>query len=278
MKKLVVLVAVLACAREAYASSCGGGGGSSGSSGGGGGYSSSDSSSTTATCTDSTDIVGYRQCQKYGTWANTMKIPLLIFELGVAVQTFDSPLEEGSGSVAHEGEDFTYRVVSDSGNAGASERAVAVVTSLRVGVGSRIGIYGAGELELGGLAAEPTRMEMTSTGKYGAPKIEQTSALAMGALAVAGYQRGTTRMLFGAELAGGVRAVSYNYHSQYLACEQSVSIVVARPVLEARARASMFVTPNLSVGAQLGSSLIDQHDWNAGVFFGGYTRAFAAAR
>ena len=273
------MVAILACAREAYASSCGGGGGSSGSSGGGGGgsYSSGDSS-TTATCTDATDIVGYRQCQKYGTWANTMKIPLLIFELGVALQTFDSPLEHGSGNLEHEGEDFTYRVVSDSGNANATDRATAIVTSLRVGVGSRIGIYGAGEIEVGALASEPTRAEMTSTGKYGAPRLEENGALAVGALAVAGYQRGTTRLLFGAELAGGVRAVSYSYHSTYLACEQDFSIVVARPVLEARARASMFVTPNFSVGAQLGSSLIDQHDWNAGVFFSGYTRAFAAAR
>ena len=276
MKKLVVILA-LVLVRDAYTSSCGGGDSSSSSSSWGGG-SSSDSGSTTASCTDATDVHGYRQCTKYGNWSTTMQIPLLIFELGVYVQTFDNPLESGSGNFEHEGESFTYRVVSDSGNDEASERATALVTSLRFGIGSRIGIYGAGELELGALVAEPQRMEMASSGKYGAPSLEQTGALAMGALAVAGFQRGTKHLLLGAELAGGVRAVTYSYQSQYLACEQDVSIVVARPVLEARARASMFVTPSLSVGAQVGSSLIDKNEWNAGVFFGGYTRAFAASR
>ncbi|HET9483575.1 MAG TPA: hypothetical protein VFO79_06435, partial [Xanthomonadales bacterium] len=116
-----------------------------------------------------------------------------------------------------------------------------------------------------------------TAGLRGTPTLERTATVGMGALAIAGFQRGTKRMLLGAELAGGVRAVSYNYRSKYFACEQSMSITAARPVLEARARASYFISPHAAIGAQLGSSLIDD-EWNVGVFVGGYTRAFGLTR
>ncbi|MBA3503828.1 MAG: hypothetical protein H0T65_25930, partial [Deltaproteobacteria bacterium] len=186
---------------------------------------------------------------------------------------------EGTGSVAHEGEHFTYRVSNPSRGEGSQERAVAVVTSARIGMGSRIGLYGAAEFEIGGLVHEPDRRaEMTSTGMYGAPKLEEQSALVLGALGVVGFQRGTKRMLLGAELLAGVRSVSYSYRSQYLSCVQTTTVAVARGVIEARARASYFLTPMISLGAQLGTSVIDERDWNVGVFLGGYTRAFAASR
>jgi len=275
-----VLAALAIAATVAYtpcadASSCGGSSGSSSSSSGGG--SGGGDSSASSGCSDSTDVHGYRHCTKFGAWSTTMQIPLLIFEWGMAVQTFDNPLQDGGGNIEHEGEAFTYRV-SSGGSKEAPARAVAMVTNLRFGIGSQLGIYGAGELEIGGLVAEPSRAEMTSTGKFGAPKLEERGAVAMGALGVVGYQFGTQRLLLGAEVAGGVRAVSYNYHSQYLSCEQSTSIVVARAVLEARARASVFLTPMMSLGLQMGASVVDERDWNVGVFLGGYTRAFAASR
>lgn len=291
MRTVIAVVAALAAIAAptiAHASSCGGGGSSGGSSSSSSsssdsgssdsGSSDSGSSGGSSGCHDTSDVVGYRQCSKFGTWSTTTRIPLLIFEWGMAVQTFDNPLKAGSGSVSHDGEDFSFRVSGGGGTPERAERATAVVTNVRATVASEIGIYGAGELEIGGLVEDPSRMEMTSTGMYGAPKLEQTSAVAMGALAVAGFQRGTKRLLLGAEVVGGVRAVSYNYHSQYLACEQTTSIVRARAVLEARARASVFVSPMFSVGAQLGTSLIAERDWNVGVFVGGYTRAFASGR
>jgi hypothetical protein len=270
-------LASLAAPTIAHASSCGGGGSSSSSSSGssGGG---SDSSSSTPSCSDSTDVVGYRQCTKYGAWSASTRWPLLIFELGVGVQTFDNPLREGSGSVTHEGESFTYRVSGGGDRGNDPVAAVAVVTNARIGVGTAFGLYTAIELELGGLAHEPSKVEMTSTGMRGTPTIEQSGAIAMGALGVVGFQKGTSRLLLGAELLGGVRAVSYSYHSQYVACEQSTSILVGRGVVEARARASYFLTPMLSVGAQLGTSLVDERDWNMGIYVGGYTRAFATSR
>jgi hypothetical protein len=231
-------------------------------------------SSSGDSCSDASDVVGYRTCTKFGGWSDTMRFPLVIFELGTSVQRFDTPLRDGTGNVTHENEDFTYRVVSPA-TAGDVAQATAVVASLRVGVANRLGLYTAAELEIGGLVQDPTRMEMTSTGTFGAPDFEKSSAVAFGGLAVVGFQRGTKHLLLGAEVAGGFRGVSYQYHSQYLSCEDTTSIVTARGVLEARARAAVFVTPTVSIGAQLGSSLVDDRTWTGGVFLGGYTHAFA---
>lgn len=275
--RLVLGALVLATlAADAYASSCGGGGDSSSSSSGSSGGGSSESA--TPACTDASDVVGYRTCTGYGAWAANMKIPLLIFEWGMGLQRFESPMGERTGSVTHEDESFTYRVSSGGSANHGSDSATAVVTTARVGMGSRLGFYGALEFELGGLVAEPTRVEMTQSGTRGTPTIEQGGTLAMGALGVVGFQRGTQHLLLGAEILGGVRAVSYSYDSQYLACETTDSIIVGRGVVEARARASVFVTPMVSVGAQLGTSLVDERAWSAGVYVGGYTRAFATSR
>ena len=88
---------------------------------------------------------------------------MIIMEIGLAVQSFDNPLTEGSGSVTHETEEFSYRVTG--GGERERGRATALVTNLRAGMGTRFGIYGAVEVELGGLVREPDRRaEMTTTG------------------------------------------------------------------------------------------------------------------
>ena len=267
--KLAIAIITLATVRIAQAD-CGGGSGMTLNLG-----SDSSSSSSESSCHDTSDVVGYRQCTKYGAWGKTMKMPLVIFELGLSMQRFDNPLRDGHGTFNHEGEDFAYRVVTPPSGAATPDSAMALVTNLRVGVGSRMGLYTAGEIEIGGLVKDPARMEMTSSGMYGSPELETSSSVAFGGLAVVGYQLGSRNLLLGAELAGGFRAVSYQYHSQYLSCEQTSSILTGRGVLEARARASLFVTPVISVGAQAGTSLVDERDWSAGVFLGGYTRSFA---
>ena len=267
MKKLVLL-ALLAHSADALACGDDDGGGTLN-------LGDDSSSSSSNSCTDSSDVVGYRQCTTFGKWSESMRLPLIYFELGTSLQRFDTPLRDGTGSVTHENENFTYRMVSPTSGGGDALQATAVVANLRVGVANRIGLYAAGELEFGSLVQDPTRMEMMSTGKFGSPELEKSSAVAFGGLAVVGFQRGTKHVLLGAEVAGGFRGVSYQVHSQYLSCEDTTSIVTARGVLEARARAAVFVTPVVSIGAQVGSSLVDEGTWTAGVFLGGYTRSFA---
>ncbi len=282
-----LLVVIAARAEPVHAGTCGGGsgggGGGGGSSGGGGGSSggsssssSSGSSSSAPACHDSTDIVGYRECTGYGRWGANLGIPLLIFEVGMNVQAFASPLGERDGRVEHGEQEFSYRVV-DPGGASAPAKATAVMTTLRVGAGGR-GIYGAAEVELGGLVSDSSRAEMITRGEVGAPTIEQTSTLAFGALGVLGAQGSTRRATFGVELVGGVRGVIYHYESRYLACQQTESIATSRPVLEARARASIWLSPVINAGVVVGSSVIDRGAFMGGVFLGANTRAFAGLR
>ncbi len=252
----------------AEAGSCGGGGG--------GGGSSSSSSSSTPACSDTSDVVGYRHCTGYGRWATNLRIPLIVFELGTSVHSFASPLTAHDGSVEHEAQEFSYRAVDPGSRGGGSSNATAVTTTLRVAMGRTI--YGAGEVELGGLVSDPTHVEMTSSGSLGKPTIEQSSAIAYGGLAVVGAQGATRNATFGVELAGGMRGVTYHYSSRYLACETTDSVSVARAVLEARARAATWVTPLISVGVSVGASVIDQHDWSAGLFMAAHTQAFGGGR
>jgi len=86
------------------------------------------------------------------------------------------------------------------------------------------------------------------------------------------------RLSLGAELVGGVRGVTYSYHSRYLDCDQYSDITVSRVVVEARARAAMWLSPIWSLGVQAGSSLIERGAWMGGVYVGAHSRMFGAGR
>lgn len=264
----------------ARAGSCGGGdsGGSSDSGSDSGGDSSGSSSDATPACTDATDIVGYRRCTAFGKWATHGTRRLIFLELGMATRTFASPLREGTGTYSHEDEQFTYRVVGMSPGAEAAPRESALLSTLRIGVGLPRGFYAAGEGELGGLVRSESRAEMTSAGNLGAPALTPATNLAFGALGVLGIRGETNRGTLGVEVAGGVRAISYRYDSHYLACETQASYTVASPILEARARAALWLSPFVSIGATAGASVIDRGAWMAGINLGFVSQAFGGLR
>jgi hypothetical protein len=204
-------------------------------------------------------------------------MPLVVVELGVAVQTFANPLGPQQRSFEHEGQDFTYRVVEPTGTRAAAP-ARAVVSTLRIGGGGAHGLYGAFEGELGGVVTEGPRAEMVSSGALGTPTVDQTSALAYGGLGVFGVRGGIGPLSLGVELAGGIRGVTYSYHSRYLSCEQTDTITALRGVVEARARAAYWLSPTWTVGVQAGSSLLDRDAWMTGLYFGAHSRSFAGGR
>jgi hypothetical protein len=269
--------------------SCGGGGGggsggsSGGSSGGGswGGSDSSsdggDSSSTTPACVDGTDIVGHRRCTPFGLWS-TSPIGVVILELGTAVRTSASSLGEATGHVSHDSESFAYRATGTPVGMTSPPPETAVLTTLRLGFAPARNLYLAGELELGGLARTPNRVEMMSTGTFGAPSITPTSTLVVGGTAVAGLRGDLRGLTLGAEVAGGARVTSYLYESHYLSCVTTTSIQTTSSILEARARASLWLSPFINVGASVGASVIDRGGWMAGLHLGFASRAFGDLR
>jgi hypothetical protein len=264
----------------ARAGSCGGGSdsGDSGSDSSSSDISDSSSSSdSTPACSDATDIVGYRRCTTFGRWGTHGTRRPLFVELGMATRTFASPLREGTGTYSHEDEQFTYRVVGMSPGAEAP-RESALLSTLRIGVGLPRGFYAAVEGELGGLVRSSSQAEMTSTGNLGGPTLTPATDLALGALGVIGIRGETNRGTLGVEVAGGVRAISYRYDSHYLACETQASYTVASPILEARARAALWLSPFVNIGATAGASVIDRGAWMAGLNLGFVSQAFGGLR
>lgn len=271
-------------AAPAYAGgSCGGGsdGGSSSSgdsdSGGDDGSYDGGSSSVPA-CIDDTDVHGYRRCTKFGAWGTNMRLPRLFLELGGGVRQFQSGLGGQHGNVAHEASQFAYRVVMPPSEASALD--VAAMTTLRLGLGLRYGFYGGLELEVGGLAsAAPVRTEMMSDpGTFGSPEIRQRGGLVVGAAGIGGVRASLGPASFAVEGAAGLRSVRYQFESEYHHCITTTTIGSTHQILEARARAELWLNPWISAGATLGTNVLARDDWMAGVFVGFHSRAFAGSR
>jgi hypothetical protein len=224
---IVGLLLALVGVERAYASTCNGGNDSSSSDSSSSDDDDDDDSSSSASeakpaCVDETDVHGYRKCKQFGDWGKTTRMPPLIFELGVAMRQFTSPLRARSGSLSHDSESFSYRVVNPTAETQALD--TAAIASLRVGVALRHGFYVAGEFEGGALTDANTHAEMTSTGERGTPEIEQTRVTASSFLAVGGFRTRLGSLGLGVEAAGGFRILGYEYTSRYHACETTLKI------------------------------------------------------
>lgn len=267
-------------------STCGGGGGgggssSSSSSDGDSSWSSSSSSSDhgsdaspTPACIDDTDVVGYRQCTKFGNgWGMNPRVPRMFVELGTNVRQFSAAASAREGTVSHGSESFMYRTVTPEGGGDASA-AAAVASNLRIGVGLGHGLYAGIEGELGALTNTPARVEMMSSGVFGAPEIEARTALLFGGAGFVGARVSHGRASLSIEGAGGARNVRYRYASSYRYCDEVSIVDVVTPVLEARARAELWLNPWFTVGAQAGSNVAAKGDWMTGFYLGIHSRAF----
>lgn len=273
MKALALAVALAAIARAelAAASSCGGGGGAGGGSGGSGGF----AWTNALACEDESDVVGFRRCTKAGAWGSRLVRPAILVETGVMVQRFGSLLDRQTGTVAHGGESFTYRV---NGSAHSRGHDTAVVAAMRIGLGLPYGLHTAVELDLGGLAQVGQVGAESTPGGAGRPELAQEQGMVVGGLGAFGVRGATSFGRFGVELAGGVRVVSYSFTSRYHDCVQNTGVTAVAPVAEARARGELWVTPWVTAGVMAGASVLERGAWTAGVFLGVHGRSFGGDR
>jgi hypothetical protein len=265
-------IAAVLLAKPALAGTCGGGGGSGYVASSSSGAYVSEPTSSGPACVDSTDVVGYRTCTKFGGWSTASQLPPLFLEVGLSVEQFTSLIDDRSGTVTHGGEAFAYRVVAPER---AADRDVASVVSLRGGIGFAGGLYAALEAGFGGLVA-PARAstEMLSSGAFGSPVVAQSNGHLLEGVAAAGVQVPVGDLVLSAEVAGGARLVDYGFVSAYHDCLQQVWIERAAPIAEARARAEYWLGARGSLGLALGASAIDRGAWSAGVFYRMHSRAF----
>lgn len=88
--------------------------------------------------------------------------------------------------------------------------------------------------------------------------------LAAGTQLLLGFQGGTKFIKLGLEAAGGGRLIVTDHNTD----DDS------ELVLEGRARADIWITPWVTLGGALGTSLLHKDEWMAGVYFAAHTYSF----
>lgn len=265
-------LATLASAR-ATAGPCGGGGGAGSRGGGGhGGY----IGVSRDHCEETSDVVGYRHCTRFGAWGMNPRLPQLVIEGGVVVRQFGTLLDGQSASYRHGDESLTYRVIAPM-----HRRAIdtAVLSTLRASLGLTRGLYAGAEVDLGGLVrSADAATEMMTTGAFGSPDLRQEGGFVVDSLATVGLRGAIHAGGLGIEIAGGMRAASYGFRSIYHDCIRPTSVMAYAPVAEARARGELWLSPWLTAGLTIGTSLIESGTWMGGLFIGVHSRAFGGGR
>lgn len=277
MKPALLAAAALAAlaapdGRIAHAGCAGGGPGSGagGSTGGAAGW------YLRSACRNDSDVVGLRRCTRFAAWAKSLEVPQIILEAGALVRRFPSLLGSQTGSVTHGVESFRFRMVQP---AGVRRFDTALLSSLRASVGLSRAVYAGLEVDLGSVRPpDAATAEMASAGAFGSPDLQPGHGLLVDSLGVVGVRAALGFGSVGVELAGGLRAISYNFHSSYHDCHQSTSIDALAGVAEARARGELWLTPWLTAGATLGTSVLERNAWMGGVYLGVRSRAFGGDR
>ncbi|HEX8111620.1 MAG TPA: hypothetical protein VF516_28010, partial [Kofleriaceae bacterium] len=229
----------------------------------------------TGGCKDTSDVVGLRRCTRFAAWAKNLEYPQLILEGGALVRRFPSLLGSQIGSVTHGVESFSYRMIQP---ASVHRFDTALLASVRVSIGLSRAVYGGLEVDLGGITRPGPAAEMASTGVFGSPDVQPGHGLLVDSLGVVGVRAATGFGALGVELAGGLRAVSYSFHSSYHDCQQSTSVNALAAVGEARARGELWLGPWLTAGVTLGTSVLERNAWMGGVYLGVHSRAFGGNR
>lgn len=185
-------------------------------------------------CPNHDGIVGRRTCPRYGEWAIDWPAVTVTFGFGVR--------HVAQGRTA----DAVARMTTPTTIDG-PESVGRYSISEQVAIAPNPLTFFAFEVEF-----SPSRPDHLAPGE------RQFSAASQ---LVAGLRGGGKVLRLGAEIAGGMRIVD---------AEEDQDDVV----LEARARGDVWLTPWLTLGVVIGSSLIDRGDYMTGISLGTHTNAF----
>ena len=191
---------------------------------------------------DTTDVVGYRQCTRYGAWGSNLLDPDMFVQVGMNMRHFAS---HGPSAAAR-------TTMPPEANRGGDD---ALMFDERIGYPVTRGLYLAFDFELG---------------NFDNPDSKRTNDrdFVLDGLLSLGARGGVGPFSLGAELAGGVMQSSFPQQPN-----ESTDAIV-----EARGRAELWLAPWFTVGGAIGASLIDRGDWMAGLYLGVHTWAYAGDR
>ena len=193
---------------------------------------------------DSTDVLGYRRCPRYGSWGANLLEPYVYVELGMNIRHLAPDRSATTARTTSPGPTPT--------GGGSEDKAVTFVE--RIGFGLGRPFYGAVDFEFGNFGdfnAKPTDHDLLLAG-----------------LASFGARGPVGPFAISAEVTGGVLESSSPI-------EEDVRV---HGVLEARARAGLWLGPWCTIGGILGESLLDRKSWMFGVYLGVHNWSFAGDR
>ncbi len=190
-------------------------------------------------CRDTTDVVGYQHCARFGEWSAAATDTQLVFEVGLGLRRITALRIDRNASARTSVPDAPGDV-SD----------VIATSSFRV-TGVKSGVYAGLEVEIGDLSRRAYR--------YGG--VVQTGG-------VLGVRGSFGRLELGAEAALAERIV------RTTDVEHVTPPTMTGPVIELRAKVNVWVSPWLTLGGEFGAGLLDRSEWVGAIMFGFHTRAF----
>ncbi|HEY4181647.1 MAG TPA: hypothetical protein VGM90_32610 [Kofleriaceae bacterium] len=178
----------------------------------------------------------------------------MTIDLGFVSRTFSS-LTSGGVGVAHHG-GGSYMFKTSPQDDGATDRAYGAQMRITSFVGTHF--YMGGDLEIADVEAAATSIALLPGPTPEMPNISQSGAFLLGGDVMLGYAgRATDRLELAAEMAAGVRTVGYSFDSTLGSDQSSSRVWGSSGMVEARARATYWVSPTMNVGAFVGHGFTD---------------------
>lgn len=227
-------------------------------------------------CREVSNVVGYQECTRFaGRWGLPSWVPSLSLDIGIVMHRFTAERIDERGSVTHLGMPYTYRVI----DAPEDDRAfIARALALRMTAAVHGRFYGGAEEEFGDLSQAPRLGTEAAQTTGPLPTMTTSGVLYGGVRGLLGVQAGVEHLSMAGELAAGVRMIVFDTRSHLMGDSQTDSVLQLRSVLEARVRASYWLSPWIAVGVSFGTSLVERGDVAIGVHVSAHSRTFGGRR
>ena len=203
-------------------------------------------------CHETSYVVGLQHCSWFGKWSRDADVPRLWIDLGYFHHAYTSQ---------------PYTLGAEAMTTHETPNQFATSSS---GIALRI-LGGIGDVFYTGLELQPGWIDKVPTVPGPIPNDNEYFGMHW----IAGVHASLFRFAGSAELAAGFRYEDFSY------CPQKACISDAsqdRRELDARARIDAFITPEFSIGAMFGKSLIDADDYSMMLNFSIHVRAMDGMR
>jgi len=226
---------------------------------------------------DPDEVHGRRSCGGYGSWGKRRGAH--VFEVMSITSYVDVSDVEASGQIEHEGgARYSYRVVNEElggddgpvGTAGLAFRYLFHGPVLYVGAEVGVAYLNPDEID---------HMIDPATGSTLTPRIESmvTAGAVLGARTFLTPFGDGLPLSIGAEVAGGARGIVVDAESRHGSCVANDTTTHTTPMVELRARADVWVSPRVALGAYAGADAITGLP-SGGMILSTHWRAFDGMR